>query len=371
MRLALPGWVTDSVNRKLADMGEYRGQVGNVALHLWRGAYSIEDLQIEKRTGKVPVPLLNAPRADLTVSWPALLHGAVEAKVTFESPEINFVDAESSAAAQSGKGVNWRAQLEELLPIRLDEVLIHNGTVHFRNFTSHPKVDLLATAVEGRVLNLSNARNEAERAADLEFTGTVLGDAALQSTARFDPLGKLDDFNFSLKIDRIELQRANDLLQAYVKVDVESGQGDFLMELEARDGQLKGYAKPLFRDVRVFSWKQDVEQQGDNPLRAAWEVLAGVIEDLFKNQRTGQFATRVEIQWAHRRYADQQATGDRFDPSQRIRRGVPPAVRAFAGARRKQTVVTRSGAGSRWRFSKPARRVFVRRLRATRDRRAW
>ena len=305
VRLALPGWVTDSVNRKLADMGEYRGQVGNVALHLWRGAYSIEDLQIEKRTGKVPVPLLNAPRADLTVSWPALLHGAVEAKVTFESPEINFVDAESSAAAQSGKGVNWRAQLEELLPIRLDEVLIHNGTVHFRNFTSHPKVDLLATAVEGRVLNLSNARNEGERAADLEFTGTVLGDAALQSTARFDPLGKLDDFNFSLKIDRIELQRANDLLQAYVKVDVESGQGDFLMELEARDGQLKGYAKPLFRDVRVFSWKQDVEQQGDNPLRAAWEVLAGVIEDLFKNQRTGQFATRVEI---HGRIGDTQTS---------------------------------------------------------------
>jgi hypothetical protein len=229
------------------------------------------------------------------VSWPALLHGAVEAKVTFESPEINFVDAESSAAAQSGKGVNWRAQLEELLPIRLDEVLIHNGTVHFRNFTSHPKVDLLATAVEGRVLNLSNARNEGERAADLAFTGTVLGDAALQSTARFDPLGKLDDFNFSLKIDGIELQRANDLLQAYVKVDVESGQGDFLMELKARDGQLQGYAKPLFRDMRVFSWKQDVEQQGDNPLRAAWEVLAGVIENLFKNQRTGQFATRVEI----------------------------------------------------------------------------
>jgi len=295
VRIALPGWVTDAVNRNLADMGEYRGQVGGVALHLWRGAYSIEDLHIEKRTGKVPVPLIDAPRTDLTVSWPAVLHGAVQARVTFESPEINFVDANGSAEAQSGKGVDWRAQLEDLLPIRLDEVLIHNGTVHFRNFSTHPKVDVVATSVEGRVQNLSNARDETERAADLDFTATVLGDAALQSTAQFDPLGKLDDFKFSLKIDRLRLQHLNDLLQAYVKVDVESGEGEFVMELEARDGQLHGYAKPLFRDVQVFSWKHDVEQQGDNPLRAAWEALAGALENLFKNQPKDQFATRIEI----------------------------------------------------------------------------
>jgi hypothetical protein len=84
----------------------------------WRGAYSIDDLHIEKRTGKVPVPLLDAPRTSLTVSWNALLKGAVVARVTFESPEISFVDAAGSESAQAGKGVNWREQLEGLLPIR-------------------------------------------------------------------------------------------------------------------------------------------------------------------------------------------------------------------------------------------------------------
>ncbi len=280
----------------MAVMGEYGGHVEKVRLHLWRGAYSIEGLQIEKRTGKVPVPLLDAPRANLTVNWRALFHGTIAARVTFESPVINFVDAKEDAAAQSAKGVDWRAQMEELLPIRLDEVLIHDGTVHFRNFSTHPKVDIVATAVEGRVVNLTNVRGEHERAAELQFAATVLDDAALQSTAKFDPLGKLDDFAFSLKVDRIELKRLNDLLQAYAKVDVESGEGEFVMELEARNGQLKGYAKPLFRDVQVFSWKHDVEQQGDNPLRAAWEALAGAIENVFKNQRLDQFATRVEIQ---------------------------------------------------------------------------
>ena len=213
-----------------------------------------------------------------------------------ESPVINFVDAKDSAAAQSAKGVNWREQLEDLLPIRLDEVLVRNGTVHFRNFSSKPKVDLVATEVEARVLNLSNARDEQEEPRNWNSRRLVLGDAPVQSTAKFDPLGKLDDFAFSMKVDRIELKRLNDLLQAYAKVDVESGEGEFVMELEARDGQLHGYAKPLFRDVHVFSWKQDVEEKGDDPLRAAWEALAGAIENLFKNERLDQFATRVEIQ---------------------------------------------------------------------------
>ena len=295
VRIALPGWVTDSLNRKMDRMGDYHGHVRTVDLHVWRGACSVHELRIEKHTGKVPVPLLYAPLANLTLSWQALLKGAVAARVILESPEINFVDATDSSSAQSGKGVDWRAQLESLLPIRLDEVLIRDGTVHFHNFSTHPKVDLEATSVEGHVLNLSNVRDANSRPAEMEFSALVLGDAPLQSTAHFDPLGKLDDFKFSLKIDRIELKRLNDLLQAYAKVDVESGDGDFVMELEAHEGQLTGYAKPLFHDVHVFSWKHDIEQQHDNPLRAAWEALAGVLQNLFKNQGQDQFATRIEI----------------------------------------------------------------------------
>lgn len=287
--------MTDYLNEKLDHMGDYHGHVASVDLHLWRGAYSVHELQIEKRTGKVPVPLLDAPLVDLTLSWHALFNGAVAARVTFESPEINFVDAASSASAQSGKGVNWRAQLEGLMPIRLDEVLVHDGRVHFRNFSTNPKVDLEATSVEARVLNMSNDQDTSRRPAEMELSAKVLGDAPLQSTAQFDPLGKLDDFKFSMKIEGIELRRLNKLLQAYAKIDAESGKGDFVMELEASKGQLQGYAKPLFQDVQIFSWKQDIEQQGDNPFRAAWEALADGIQNLFKNHSKDQFATRIEI----------------------------------------------------------------------------
>lgn len=295
VRLMLAVWVADYLNRRLDRLGDYHGRLASVDLHLWRGAYSIDDLRVEKRTGKVPVPLLRAPRTDLSISWNALFHGAIVAKVAFFSPELNFVDAPGNGGGQSGRGVDWRAQLEALFPVRLDEVDVHNGRVHFRNFGSDPAVDLEATAVDGVVRNLSNARKSSARAASFDLTARVLGNAPLTAKADFDPLGSMRDFTFALKLSDVELRKANDFLQAYAKIDVEKGRGDFVMELAARNGILDGYAKPLFHDVQIFSWKHDIEEQHDNPLRAAWEAIAGGVQNLFKNHSEDQFATRVQI----------------------------------------------------------------------------
>lgn len=305
VRLALPGWVAGYLNGKLDHMGQYHGHLEDVDLHLWRGAYSINELNIVKRAGDVPVPLLKAPRIDLSVSWKALFHGAVVATADFDNPELNIV-GRGHDLSQSGGGVNWREQLEGLLPIRLDEVTVHNGVVHFRNFTSKPKVDLVAEQVEGSVHNLTNVSNARQgRVADMNLTARMFGGAPLESSAQFDPLGTLKDFKFNLKVTQVDLTRLNDFLQAYAYLDVESGSGDFVMQLEAHDGKLDGYAKPLFRDVDIFSFQHDIKQQHDNPLRAAWEAVAGGIQNLFKNQDKQQFATRVEI---HGEVGDSQAS---------------------------------------------------------------
>ena len=71
LHLALPYLVRDYLNGKLADMGDYRGHIADVDLALWRGAYRIDGLSIVKDNGKVPVPFLDAPSIDLSVSWQA------------------------------------------------------------------------------------------------------------------------------------------------------------------------------------------------------------------------------------------------------------------------------------------------------------
>ena len=60
-------------------------------------------------------------------------------------------------------------------------------------------------------------------------------------------------------------------------------------------GQLDGYAKPIFHNLQLFSWKQDVEQDKKGPIKLAYEALAQGLVSLFKNHAQDQFATRVPI----------------------------------------------------------------------------
>jgi len=297
LQLALPYLVRNYLNDKLAHMGEYRGQVADVDLAWWRGAYQINGLKIVKTTGKVPVPLLDAQLIDLSVSWHALIHDkAVVAKVTFERPVLNFVDGGSKQASQTGRGTDWRQQLEKLLPITLNDVQIENGTLTFRNFTSKPPVDLKATQLDANIRNLTNVRDEkGRRDASFDANALLLGDAKVESRATFDPFSDFDDFEFRLRATGIELRRLNDFSSAYGKFDFNAGHGDLVIEAQAEDGRLHGYIKPLLRNVDVFDWQQDVENKNKNIFRSVWEALVGASETVLKNQPKNQFATRVEL----------------------------------------------------------------------------
>lgn len=296
LRVALPYIVLGELNGRMAHMGKYEGHVADVDIHLWRGAYSLDGLRVTKVSGKVPVPLLKAPRMEVILSWRALTHGHIRARVEFEAPVLNFVDGSGNSDTQSGTGVDWRQQLQKLVPIRLDEVNVHDGTITFQNFVSNPRVDLKMTDVQAKVTNLTNAnRAKGSRVATLDAHAKVLGDAPLTISASFDPLERFGDFTFKLRVLHVQLKKANDLARAYVGLDFSSGTGDFVMELHAKGGKLNGYAKPLFHDLQIFSWKQDVEKQHENPIGVAWEALAQGVTWIFSNHAKQQFATRVPI----------------------------------------------------------------------------
>lgn len=295
-RALLPYVVKHYLNTRMDRMGDYHGQIADIDLHLWHGAYTINGLRIVKTTGKLPAPLLDTKRADIELSWFALSHGVFRGKVNFTEPTVNFVEGQGESGSQTGKGVDWRAELKLLAPMRLDEVNVSQGTVTFQNFVSNPRVDLKMTDVNGTVTNLTNIqRRHGNRVATLHATAKILGDASFETSASFDPLNHFGDFSYQLQVTGIKLTRANALAQAYAGLDFAGGSGTFTMELEARNGQLDGYAKPIFHDLKLFSWKQDVEQDKKGPVKLAYEALAQGVVSLFENHANDQFATRVPI----------------------------------------------------------------------------
>jgi len=298
LHLAAPLMIRHYLNEKLADMGDYRGQVTDVDLAWWRGAYRVEGLEIVKVNGKVPVPFLKAPGIDIAVSWRSLWQEhAIVGRIVFERPELNFVDGGArKEQSQTGEGTDWQDQVDKLISITLDEVRVVDGRVTFRNFNSKPQVNLTATDVNASLYNLTNAADaRGERIARFEGKAAILGSAPLEASARFDPFKDFTDFDFRLRVTDIDLPKLNDFARAYGKFDFRAGSGDVVVEAKAVDGRLSGYVKPLMKNVDIFDWQQDVENRNKNALESAWEAVVGTAQTLLKNQPRDQFATRVDL----------------------------------------------------------------------------
>src|SRR5512146_2493425 len=69
VRIALPYIVKSQVNKKLSSLPDYQGRVADVDLHIYRGAYSIKGIELNKKNGSVPVPFFSANVIDFMVGW--------------------------------------------------------------------------------------------------------------------------------------------------------------------------------------------------------------------------------------------------------------------------------------------------------------
>lgn len=102
LRLALAPVILHYANRKLDQIPDYRGHIGDVDLALLRGAYQIKDVSLRKVEGASTVPFFAADMVDLAVEWGALMHGKLVGVVELHGPRLNFVVAPSKKASQTG-----------------------------------------------------------------------------------------------------------------------------------------------------------------------------------------------------------------------------------------------------------------------------
>ncbi len=291
-RALLPWAVRDYVNRTLDQNQLYSGKIGPVEIHLWRGAYSIRDIQISKTTGDVPVPFFSARRVDFSIQWHALIHGKLVGRVVMDQPEVNFVDSPDASTSQTGAGGPWMQLLRQLFPFDLNRSIVRGGSVHFRTFTAQTPVDAYLDHLDVSIDNLTNIRNETTPlVATVRATALAMGEAKLEFNLTLDPFSYHPTFRMALRLLGLDVTKLNDLALAYGKFDFKHGFFDLVVEATANEGALNGYVKPLFRDLKVFSLSQDIKE--DNALQFFWQALVGAVTSVFKNQPHNQFGTLV------------------------------------------------------------------------------
>jgi hypothetical protein len=293
-RLALPSVLRWYVNRTINQSVLYAGEIGDIDVHLWRGAYTIKDIRINKVTGNVPVPLFAARQVDLAVQWEALRHGKVVGRIRMQEPELNFVDSGDKSTSQTGTGGPWLQIIKDLFPFKINRAQIDNGAIHFRAIDTNPPVDVYMSHLQASIENLTNIGGEVTPLiSTVTATALVMDHARFEYQMKFDPFSYYPTFELRVRLLGLDVTKTNQLARAYAAFDFEKGWFDLVMEMECREGQLQGYIKPLFRNLQILSLEKDIKQ--DNVLQFFWEALAGITEELLKNQRRDQFGTVIPL----------------------------------------------------------------------------
>jgi hypothetical protein len=291
-RALLPTAVRHHVNRTLEMSPLYDGRIGGINIQLWRGAYSIEDVRISRVTGNVPVPLFAARKVDFSVEWAALRNGQVVGVVFMDQPELNFVDMRGDGEAQTGAGGPWLQMIQELFPFRINSAIVENGSVHFRVQQEDAMVNVYLSQVKGRIDNLTNIRDEVTPLiSTVQATGLAMDQAQFEYRMAIDPFSYRPTFQLAARFLDLDVTELNDLARAYGSFDFERGWLDLVIEAEAREGQLHGYVKPLFRHLQVSSFPDDVAEEG--LINAFWQALVGTVTAVFRHRPRDQFGTRI------------------------------------------------------------------------------
>lgn len=290
-RLALPGYLESYVNRVIDQSPDYDGRVGQIDVHLWRGAYTIYDVDIVKTSHAVPTPFFEGRQVDLAIDWSALYHGRLRGKIVMQSPRLNFVHGPSPEETQTGANQPWLAIIDDLFPFRIDKAEVHDGEVHFSAFHTRPPIDLELAEVEGELRNLTNIEDEVDPlVATVRATGVAMESGRFEFEMSLDPNSTRPTFNMATRILGLDVRKLNSLAMAYGGFDFEAGTFDLVVEATTKDGLIQGYSKPMFRNVQVIGW---ADVRDGHPVRALWESVVGVGAEVFKNRIRDQVATRI------------------------------------------------------------------------------
>ncbi|MDQ2999851.1 MAG: DUF748 domain-containing protein [Fibrobacterota bacterium] len=213
IRAAMPPVILHLVNRKLDRIPEYSGHIGDVDLALFRGAYQIKDIALAKSEGAASTPFFSADLVDLSVEWGALMRRAFVGEVEMYNPRLNFVVAPTKKSSQTGIDSSWEDRSKELFPLDINRFVIHDGSIHFRDLTRTPKVDIHIDRIETLAKGLTTHPHPDEALpATFHATGRAMNHAKVRVDIKLNPTAQEPTFDRScrpsavaLRLDRYDL----------------------------------------------------------------------------------------------------------------------------------------------------------------------
>ena len=207
-RLALPSTLRWYVNRTLDKSEIYEGRIGDIDVHLWRGAYTINDVRLIKRAGDVPVPFFTARRIDLGVQWNNLLHRKVVGRIKMDHPTLNFVDAPIRPMRNQARGPGWKSSAN---CSRFKSTVPRSTRRRFTfAYQVNPPVNIYLSHINGTIDDLTNVYNQVTPLyATVNATGMAMDQANFQFKMKLDPFSYRPSFDMGVRLIGLDVRKIN------------------------------------------------------------------------------------------------------------------------------------------------------------------
>lgn len=293
IRIVLPRVVLHFANKTLSELDGYTGHIYDIDLSLYHGAYKIDSMYIHKIDSLTnnTVPLFEASLIDMAVSWSALFDGKVAAEIKITNPKVIFTKGKSDPKDLQKDTTDFKKVLDGLMPLKINKFEILNGSVHYRDESTSPVLDVKMDQLNVLAQNLSSVRDTSLLPASIRATANVYK-GTLAVNVKLDPLADDPTFDLNAELQNTSLPEFNEFFQAYGDLDVNSGIFGLYAEVAAKDRKFTGYVKPVIKDLDVLG----PEDKKENFLQKLWEGAAGAVSELFENQRKDQVATKVPLE---------------------------------------------------------------------------
>ncbi len=290
-RLLLPYYVKKYVNEVLADIPGYYGQVEDIDISLFRGAYVIDNLYLNKIDAGSQVPFLDFEKTDISIEWKSLFKGKIVSEIIMTRPKITYVFEDQEKEKTDDPDFNdWTKALTDLVPIDINRLQINNGKAAFVQLSADPNIDLHFNQIDLEAQNLRNViRKDQKLPSVLSAKAVSIGKGEVSLEGKLDLIKTIPDMDLSFSLENADATSLNDFTNHYAGIDFKNGSYNIYSEVAIADGFLKGYIKPMLVDAELIG-------KEDGFLDTLWEGFVGFFKFVLKNHKNNTLATKVPLE---------------------------------------------------------------------------
>jgi len=290
-RVYLPFYVKNYVNNVLSDLPGYYGQIEGVDISLWRGAYAINGLYLNRIDADSEIPFLDLKKTDISIQWKSLLKGKIVSEIEMTQPSLTYVfEDQNKSDAPDPNSEDWTKALTDLVPIDINRLYINQGKIAFVQLAANPNIDLKLDSIELEAKNLKNVVTKGqELPSEILATAVSIGNGTVNLKGKMNILKEIPDIDISFALENAAATSLNDLTKYYAGLDFNKGSYGIFSEIAIANGYLKGYLKPILKDAKLLG-------KEDSFLNGVWEGFVGFFKFAMKNHKNNTLATNVPLE---------------------------------------------------------------------------